>query len=180
MYLLLIFSFFISANCFSALPVNIVGKNLMTSQETKVSFLSNEKKGTVVFFLSTTCPCSITHFEHFKDLANRFKNIEFVGIHSNNLENLADAREVFKQQKANFLILQDEKSTLANLFGAVKTPQSYLVDSKGQLQFAGGPTNSSNFKKSSKKYLEDALLSISQGKIPDISKSRPLGCSISR
>jgi len=78
----------------------------------------NAEMGTVVVFLSATCPCSNGHVSYLKNLKELWPQFKFLSIHSNPDENLDTTKKYFKEVGLNFEILQDENTKLANQFGA--------------------------------------------------------------
>ena len=138
------------------------------------------KKGLVVVFLSSKCPCSHSHIKELVDLHNQFKDFEFLAIHSNADESIEEAKDYFKQLKLPFEVLKDEKSVNANLLSASKTPHAFVISQKGEILYNGGVTDSSEAQNASEYYLRKALENLSQGKKVVANQKRTLGCAISR
>ena len=80
-----------------------------------------------------------------------------------------------------FPYLLDEKSELANTFGAKTTPHFFLFNSNDQLVYKGAiDDNYKNIKKVKEFYLEDAINQLAKGKKIKTSETKPVGCSIKR
>ncbi len=175
------FFFLISLNLYAALPSSVLSEKDHTSGKDITKILEiNKKKTTVVFFMSTKCPCSISHAPYFKKLATEFKDIQFIGVHSNMDEKDSDLTSFLKGQDFSFPIIRDDEAKIAEELGATKTPHTFVYDSNGKRLFHGGATNRSNATVATKFYLKDALAKISKGEKPDMKFARALGCYIQR
>ncbi len=156
----------------------ITGTDLLTSKEITVS--AEGKKGLVAIFLSAKCPCSNSHISELKNLSKSFPEFSFVAIHSNADENKDISIAYFEKNLLPFPTIEDQKTTLANLFQAYKTPHAYILSPNGDVIYQGGVTNSHDFEKSDRKYLREALTDIDAGKSVRTPEARTLGCSIAR
>jgi hypothetical protein len=159
----------------SALPTAFEGVDLKTSNPVKLE--RGDK--TVVVFLSARCPCSASHETEIKHLAKEYSGFQFLGVNSNADEDAALAREHFSQSAFPFPVLRDEKSQLANEFGALKTPHAYLIW-RGEIVFEGGVDDSHDQTQAKKHYLREALQAVALGKNPEVARARTLGCAIAR
>ena len=167
-----------SAPSFAETLPALKGWDVVSGQETIVSW--QEKKGTVLVFISSLCPCSNAHIEHLKTLAQKFPAINFVGIHSNADENAKNSKEYFAQQNLPFPVLRDEKSIWANRLKAYRTPHSFLISPAGAVIYQGGVTSSAEAKKAEHFYLQETLDRLLAGKKIETNKTRVIGCEIAR
>lgn len=172
-------SFLFSSMGFSSIhQKKIEGVDLLSSRKIEIPFES--KVGTVLLFLSAHCPCSMSHEPIIKKLAEDFKGFRFFAIHSNQNETEDETKKHFIQANLGFPILQDEGAEIADHFGALKTPHSFILNSQGQIVFQGGIDESQNAENAKKPYLRWALEALSHGQLPPESKVRTLGCIIQR
>ncbi|MNJ94872.1 Redoxin [compost metagenome] len=177
-FIALFFSFVLGQNALAAFAP-IEGVDVFKDQ--KISFSPTaEKKHIVVVFLSANCPCSASHEELLTNLSTDFPSFQFIAVHSNADEDMKTTQEHFKSGTVKFPLIQDIKSTLANRFGALKTPHAYVLDSDGKLLYQGGVTDSHVGPTAKKQYLKEILTDISQGKAPRVKETRSLGCYIQR
>lgn len=178
MKLLLVLLVFCSAQCLAqALPA-LEGINIVTEKTTVIDW--QEKKATALVFISSLCPCSNAHIEHLKTLAQKFPDINFVGIHSNADEVAKDSKEYFAQQNLPFPVLRDEKSTWANRLKAYRTPHAFVISPAGAVIYQGGVTSSAEAKKAEHFYLQETLERLLAGKKIETNKTRVIGCEIAR
>lgn len=140
--------------------------------------LSSE--GLVLIFMSAKCPCSASHEPLLKDLSQQFKDYEFVGIHSNTDENEELTKAHFTASQLPFPILQDNKATLANSLGALKTPHAFVFNKKGELLYSGGVTDSHVGPSAKKFFLREILTALKEKKDLPYHEGRTLGCYIQR
>lgn len=175
----LVFLISINFTAISAvLPTKISGKDFSGPNKTLVEIGS--KKGLVVVFLSSKCPCSNSHIEELSKLSSDFPDFSFVGIHSNMDETEVQSEEYFKKVKLPFPVIQDRDAQYADQFSAFKTPHSFVLDSKGEILYQGGVSNSHDIKNSDKLFLREALGDISKGQKVRDPEGRTLGCFIVR
>ncbi|WP_413584442.1 redoxin domain-containing protein [Bdellovibrio sp. HCB274] len=158
---------------------SVDGTDVLTSKflhlETKAA-----KKGTVVVFLSAKCPCSASHETLLKNLAEEFKDFNFVGVHSNTDENAELTKTHFTQANLPFPVIQDSKSRLANEFEALKTPHAYLLSPEGEILYSGGVTDSNVGPSAKKHFLKEAIEDTQAGKAVRKKEGRAVGCYIQR
>lgn len=175
---------------------SINGQDLFTDRSIQID-LSSSQKALVVFFLSSRCPCAESHLSYMGDLASQYKEFSFVAIHSDNKVTKSEAKAHYlsrvpqKETKPSYVLLQDKKSFWANRFGAVRTPQVFVVNHRNQILYEGGITSTSQFDSLNEKkysmedkntpfYLERALDQVRKGQKPKPSMTRTLGCEIAR
>lgn len=162
-------------------PASISGEDLLTGTQARVE-ISKARLATVVAFVSSRCPCSSSHEVELKRLAALHApgGVQFIGINSNQDEKLQYSRDHFKESALGFPVIRDPGATFADQFGALKTPHVYVLSPSGQVLYQGGVDDAHNQKESSRHYLSDALQAIAQGGKPEPSRTRTLGCLISR
>lgn len=170
--------FLLIPNLFAADIKNFKGQDIFSNKI--IEFELNSKRGMVVVFLSAVCPCSNSHVEELKTLAKKYKNFDFLAIHSNTNEDEAMARTYFEKTQLGFPVIQDNKAQLADLFSAYKTPHVFVLNAQGSILYKGGVSNSRDFSKSDKNFLREALDDIESGKAVRAPEGRTLGCVIAR
>lgn len=161
------------------LPTQIQGQNVLDDDHT-VTIKAQHQHPLVAIFISSTCPCSLSHIAHINELSAKFKDFSFVAILSGAGESKTQALTVFRAMKLTFPVILDADQTILETFAATKTPHAFIVASNGENLFAGGVSDSSTFAQSKKHHLEQALVEISNGKIVTEAEPRALGCYIQR
>lgn len=166
---------FVSTNVLAqSVPANLVGLGL-DGKEKKQKIDANQTY--VVSFLSSECPCSQSHVQHLMELQQKNKNIKFIGVLSNAGEELEEAKTQFSN--VGFPVYMDEDQSLANAFGAVKTPHVFLFKGN-KILFHGGVSDSNNFGKAKERYLEKAIAQVLSGQKVSPDHAKALGCEIRR
>lgn len=155
------------------------GTNLADLKPTLIQ-LDKKNKGTVLVFMSARCPCSASHETIVKELAETYKNFQFIGVHSNADEPETEASEHFKKANFPFPVIHDIKNKISDLYGALKTPHVYVFNDKGGLVYDGGITNSHVGPSADKNYLKEVLEDLNLNKKTRHTKERSLGCYIQR
>lgn len=156
----------------------ISGEDLLTNMKLQIS--SEGKKGLVVVFLSARCPCSNSHNTELRELAEKYKEFNFVAVHSNTEEGKEISIPYFKGASFPFPVIEDQNTKLADQLQAFKTPHSFVFSPEGKPLFEGGVSNSSNCATADRKYLREALEDLQAGKPVRTPEGRTLGCVITR
>jgi hypothetical protein len=108
-----------------------------------------------------------------------------VVINSNEAQrNTADSFDEMKKyartQGYDFPYTVDVNSTLADAFGATRTPEAFLFDKNMKLVYRGAFTDDSDPKVSKVFYLKDAIASVRDGKVITLNTTKSVGCTIKR
>src|SRR5450755_2796314 len=95
--------------------------------------------GVVILFLSTICPYSNYDNDLIRDMAKEFtkQGVLFVGVNSGDLETADEARTHARRHGHVFDIIKDPDSRIAELLDARRTPEAFLLDSRGTLRYHG-------------------------------------------
>lgn len=145
------------------------------------------EKGLLVIFSSNTCPYVKLSESRIKDnsdfcLAN---GIGCILVNSNeSLRTEDDSFEemiaYFSAQKLSCAYAMDEKSQLANAFGATRTPQCFLFGVKGLIYKGAIDDNVKDPSAVKVPYLKDALAALLKNETPKIRETKSIGCTVKR
>jgi peroxiredoxin len=146
----------------------------------------NEAKTLVVVFLGTQCPIGNSYVPLLGDLQQRFQDqsVQVIGINSN----LSDTAESIAQHvadfKVSFPVLVDKDQVAADLFGARRTPEAFVLDRRRHIRYRGRIDDrfGYTFKRDEARQedLENALKEMLAGKRVTIAEVEPEGCLITR
>lgn len=164
--------------------------NTVDNQSVSLSSFSN-KKGIAIIFTSDFCPYSKLYETRIGDLAQEFSNkdIQFILINPNNpLVSQEDAVEKMaknaKEKGYRFPYLADKEQKVANIFGATKTPEVYLLQPSGtrfNIVYSGAIDDNPQVATDvDKHYLKDAITNLLEGKSIAPKYQRPTGCIIKK
>ncbi len=146
------------------------------------------ENGLLVMFSCNTCPYVIKNQSRTLGLADRLaKNkVGYILINSNETQRAnEDSYESMKQyaadQKYNFSYVVDEKSDVANAFGATRTPEVFLFNKDKKLVYHGAidnnPTDVSNI---TRHHVKIAIGEMLNGTPVTEAETKSVGCSIKR
>lgn len=165
----------------AAVPPTLQATELFKATPISIQTNVASKKGAVFIFMSARCPCSNSHLAVVKNLLKKHaSSFNFYIVHSNLEEPLKETQDYFKKAQFDAPVLQDQETKLADLFKAYKTPHSFVINSKGEVLYQGGVTNSAHADSSDRNYLEDALNEIEHSQEVSTPEGRTLGCVIMR
>jgi thioredoxin-related protein len=149
---------------------------------------AKKKNGLLVMFSCNTCPYVIKNQQRTVEISNyAMKNdIGVILINSNegsrNEDDSFAAMQAYaKDQGYKWYYTVDEKSVLADAFGANRTPETFLFNKEGKLVYHGAiDDNPSNEGAVSRKHLKEAIDETVTGKDVTVTTSRSVGCTIKR
>ena len=144
--------------------------------------------GILVVFTSNSCPFVVMWEDRYKLLEEKCLNSGMGMVYINSNQAKRDGDDSFEKMKNHsrkmgysFPYLIDEKSKLANAFGAKTTPHVFLFNDERKLVYKGAiDDNYKSINDVTEKYLLDALQEVSNQKSVTISKTKAVGCSIKR
>ncbi len=147
-----------------------------------------QSNGVMVMFSCNTCPVVVKNQARTKAIAAYAKQhqIGVILINSNEGSRSDDdsyqaMKAYARQQHYDWYYAVDKNSQIANAFGATRTPEVYLFDAKGSLQYKGAiddnPADPGNVKRVHSREAIDEMLA---GKEVSVKVSRSLGCGIKR
>ena len=142
----------------------------------------DKSKATVLMFVSTQCPISNDYNARMEKLAKDYgaKGVKFVGINSNIAENSAAIAEHSRENGFSFAVLKDKGNVIADKLNANVTPETYVVNAKGELVYHGQIDNSRNQDKVKTHPLAAALDTVLANQPVKSSDVAAVGCSIKR
>jgi peroxiredoxin len=155
------------------------GFEMMTIEGRRFSLAEAQKThtGVVVLFISTICPYSNYYNDLIRDMAAEFgkKGVLFVGVNSGPLETAEEARSHALEHGHRFDIIKDPDDRIADLFDARRTPEVFLLDSRGTLRYHGRIAS-----KISSPDLKSAIEAFLDGQPIRPAETKAFGCAIPR
>jgi peroxiredoxin len=152
---------------------------MTTLEGRRFSLVEAEKahSGVVILFLSTICPYSNYYNDLIRDLSSEFekKGVVFVGVNSGNLEAVQEVRAHAREHGHVFDIIKDPDSRIAELLDARRTPEAFLLDSRGTLRYHGRIAS-----KISAPDLKSAIEAFIAGQPIHPAETKAFGCAIPR
>jgi peroxiredoxin len=148
-------------------------------------------KGFVVIFTCNTCPYAVAYEDRIIELDRKYKALGYpvIAINPNNPavqpgDSFDKMVERAKEKGFTFPYLFDEGQTVYPVYGATHTPHVYILDRKGGdliVSYTGAIDN--NYKDASaanEHYVATAIEAIKEGRGPQITTTKAIGCSIKK
>lgn len=147
-----------------------------------------QKNGLLVMFSCNTCP--VVHkyesrtVEVCKEAAD--KGIGVILLNSNEAtrgdgDSYDDMKDYAGKLGYSWSYVVDKNSTMADAFGATRTPEAFLFDKSGKLVYHGAIDDNSNGPDQvTRKHLSLAINEMTGGKTVSTPTTRSVGCTIKR
>jgi peroxiredoxin len=147
-----------------------------------------KKNGLLVMFSCNTCPYVVKNQSRTVEISQYAteKNVGVVLVNSNEAMRSGDdsfeaMKAYAKSQGYKWHYVVDEKSAVADAFGANRTPETFLFNAEGKLVYHGAiDDNPQDAGSVSRKHLKEAIDETVNGKTVSVQTSRSVGCTIKR
>jgi peroxiredoxin len=144
------------------------------------------KKFVAVIFTCNHCPYAQAWEDRIITIQADYadKGVQVLGISPNDAQKYpADSFDMMKERARaknfNFPYLYDESQGTARAYGAERTPEVFLFDKEGQLQYHGAVDDNYDAPAAVQaRWLRDALDAVLEGKTPAVLQTTPVGCTI--
>ena len=99
----------------------------------------SDKRALVVVFLGTECPLARKFAPRLAELSETYaeSDVGFVGVHSNRQDTLAEIARFAKEHGLEFPVTKDVGNQVADLFGAERTPEAFVLDQERVVRYRG-------------------------------------------
>ena len=156
----------------------------LPAMDGKIHRLSDYRGHIVVLdWWSAACPASKRYDEWFNQMTEEYMKdgVQFLMIDSNAIYDDDEIKKVAKGRKVRFPILRDTGNKVADIYGALTTPQLFIVDKKGKLVYVGAIDDQTwNNPTPTKNYMTGVLDALVAGKAPPYTSTTPFGCTVKR
>jgi thioredoxin-related protein len=154
----------------------------------EVSFKDAMKKnGLLVMFSCNTCPVVHKYEKRTVEICKKAleNNIGVILLNPNEAyrekgDSYTDMQEYAKKLGYSWNYVVDNNSTMADAFGATRTPEIFLFDKDGKLSYHGAIDDNADNAEAAISYMNPAIKNLVDGKKIDPEKTRSVGCSIKR
>jgi thioredoxin-related protein len=150
--------------------------------------MAKKENGLLVMFSCNTCPFVVKYQERTKAICAYAKSLNYgvVILNSNEAKRMDDdsfdaMKQYYKEQQYDWYYAVDANSTIADAFGAMRTPECFLFDKNLKLVYHGAIDADANSESNDvRKHLRIAIDELTGGKDIAIKTSRSVGCTIKR
>ena len=150
----------------------------------------------VVVFTCNSCPYAVDYEERIIEFAKKYcvqksaepkskkekqvSRVSLVAINVNKVkEDLLPAmKQRAEKKKFPFPYLFDESQQIAKDYGAIWTPEFFVLNKERKVVYMGALDDSTDAKKVKKHYLEDAVQALLDGKEIKTAETPAIGCQI--
>ncbi|MEZ6059143.1 MAG: thioredoxin family protein [Planctomycetaceae bacterium] len=138
----------------------------------------------VVCFTCNSCPYAVDYEDRLIALQKKFADdgnrAQLIAINSNVIpdDRLDQMQQRAKEKKFNFPYLWDESQDVARSYGAIYTPEFFVLNSRREIVYKGALDDSTDAARVSQRYVEDAVSAALAGKTPAVQKTGARGCTI--
>jgi peroxiredoxin len=145
-----------------------------------------ERKAVVVVFTSVDCPINVAYLPTLVKLAQQYepKGVQFLAINSNRVDEPAAIAEQARKFELPFPVLKDSNNKVADLFGAKRTPEAFILDSNRAIRYRGRIDDQFGIgfrrREPTTRDLAEALDAVLAGKAPPAAQTEVAGCLITR
>src|SRR6516164_21647 len=97
------------------------------------------KKAIVVLFLGTECPINNASMPKLLVIDREYspKGVQFLAINANHLDTHERVAAHAKKNDLSFPVLKDPDQTIADRFGASRTPEAFVLDAERRIRYQG-------------------------------------------
>jgi len=153
------------------------------SKDASISLSDLKDDVVVLVFLANHCPAVSAYEDRVIDFANEYKgkNVKVVAVCVNDRDDdrLPAIKERVKEKGYNFVYGYDDSGKIGKEYGAVVTPQFFVLDKNRVIRYTGAfDDNVMNEAKVTKKYLKAAVDAVLKGESVEIEETRAQGCGI--
>lgn len=98
-----------------------------------------DSKLLVVVFLGNECPLAKLYAPRLVELNKEFgsQGVTFIGINSNSQDSIGELAAFARQHAIDFPLLKDPGNAIADKFGAVRTPEAFVLDADRVVRYRG-------------------------------------------
>jgi peroxiredoxin len=161
---------------FSGIPA------VQNGEDTSLTLSDLKEDIVVLVFLGNHCPVVQAYEDRLIDFTNAYKDkgVRVVGISVNDLDSdrLPGIKTYTKDHKSNYVYGYDESQKVGRAYGAVVTPQFFVLDKQRNIRYTGAMDNSQNESKVTKQYLRDAVDALLKGETPAEEETQAKGCGV--
>lgn len=139
----------------------------------------------VVVVTCNHCPIAIDYMARINEFVKQQVQpggpVALVAISVSDLESdqLDRMKEFAKRHELTFPYIHDATQRVGRLLDAKYTPQVFVLDGDRKVVYRGAWDDQLNPQKVTKRYVEDAVAAVTQGKTPAVQETKGRGCIIS-
>lgn len=160
-----------------------VWKDLPGTDGKSHSFADLEKADViVVVFTCTSCPTAVDYEDRLQALTKKYtsENVAVVAISVNRVDadKLPALTRRAEEKKFEFPYLYDESQKIAKDYGAIFTPEFFVLSKERKVVYMGAMDDSTDPAGVKIRYVEDAIAAAKKGEKPAVTETIARGCRV--
>ena len=138
----------------------------------------------VVCFTCNTCPYAVDYEDRLVALHRKYtdsgQKVRLIAINANTVpgDRMEDMQKRAKDKEFKFSYLWDETQDVARKWGAIYTPEFFVLNKERKIIYRGAMDDSTRAKDVRVKHVELAVEAALAGKTPEVTKTGARGCAI--
>lgn len=140
----------------------------------------------VVAFLGTECALAKLYGPRLQELSAAYadQNVQLIGINANRQDTLTEIAGWARRHQITFPILKDQRNKVADLFGAIRTPEVFVLNQQREVQYWGRIDDQYGIgvvrDQVDNAWLKDSIDALLSGKDLEVTMVEAVGCHIGR
>ena len=145
-----------------------------------------DSKCVVVVFMGWECPLVRLYVPRLVELSQEFadRDVAWLAINSNSQDSLAELKNFVRTTDFPMPLLKDPGNSIADLFGAERTPEVFVLDEQRRIQYRGRIDDQYTYGRQRPevvtRYLADAIEELLAGETVSLPATEAEGCIIGR
>jgi glutathione peroxidase-family protein len=136
----------------------------------------------VVVFLANHCPVVRQYEDRVIDFTKDYKDkgVKVVGfaVSQASGDKLPGIKDYMKENKSNYIYGYDESQAVGRAYGAIATPQFFVLDKERKIRYTGAMDDNGREDKVKKTYVRDAVDALLKGETVEVTETQPKGCGV--
>ena len=143
-----------------------------------------DKAAIVLVFTCASCPTAVDYEDRINDLAKRLGGpngkvaVVAVCVHRVKGDSLAELTERAKQREFAFDYLHDESQKIAKDYGAIFTPEFYVLGRDRKIVYMGAFDDKTDAAKAQQRHVEAAITAVLKSEQPAVKETIARGCRV--
>ena len=143
-----------------------------------------DKAAVVLVFTCASCPTAVDYEDRINELAKRLGGptgkVAFVAVCVNRVkgDSLAELTERAKQREFAFDYLHDESQKIAKDYGAIFTPEFYVLGRDRKIVYMGAFDDKTDATLVQQRHVEAAITAVLKGEQPAVKETVARGCRV--
>ncbi len=144
--------------------------------------LNNSKNGVIVIFWSAECPWVQPYNDRINDYVKEMSEKGFTvwAINANSTESLEEVTGHAKKNGYTFPVLKDENNVVADMLGATRTPEAFMISKEMVILYHGRISDNKNKAEQTTVDLMNAVNDVSNGREVAVKETKSFGCGIKK